>query len=237
MSPQAYARTAGVLYLIVIAGGLFAEVFVRQRMVVANDAAATANNILAHEQLFRLGFAAGLIPLFCLLPMALIFYELLKIVNSRVALLVVFFSLVGGAIEGAALVGHFAPLVLLKRGQELGVDVDLLQAQSYMAINLQAIGFAVALTFFGGTLVARGYLVFKSAFLPRTFGVLLALGGAAYVTNSFVVFLAPGLAGYAVAVLILPAIAELSLSLWLLVKGVDVQTWHSVRAASIASRG
>jgi hypothetical protein len=57
-SPRTYARIAGSLYLIVIVAGAFAEIFVRQRLVVAHDAAATANNILAHEQLFRWGFAA-----------------------------------------------------------------------------------------------------------------------------------------------------------------------------------
>ena len=64
-SPQAYARIGGVLYLIIIAAGLFAEAFVRSRLIVSADAAATATNILAHETLFRLGIAADLSTFLC----------------------------------------------------------------------------------------------------------------------------------------------------------------------------
>ena len=134
--------------------------------------------------------------------------------------------------QSAALLGHFAPLILLKRGAALGVSPELLQAQSYMAIQLQGIGYAIALVFFGGTMLTRGYLVFRSTFLPRTIGVLLVLAGAAYVVSSFTLFVAPAIAGYAMALLIFPAIGETSLSLWLLIKGVDEARWQEARAAA-----
>jgi len=176
-APRAYARTAGLLYLIVIVGGVFAELVVRQRLVVANDALATANNILANQQLFRRGFAADLMAGLCVMPLIMLLYELLKIVNPRLALLAVFFSLVGSAVQSAALLGHFAPLVLLTRGVDLGVNPELLRAQTYMALQLQGLGYAVALAFFGGTMIVRGYLVFRSRFLPRVLGVFLAIEG------------------------------------------------------------
>src|SRR6266496_6325894 len=112
-SARIHARVAGLLYLIVIIAGLFAEMFVRGRLVVAHDAAATAHNIVAHALQYRLGFAAELIALLCNVPPALIFYELFKVVNQCVALLVVFFSLVGTAIESVDLLNHLAPLTLL----------------------------------------------------------------------------------------------------------------------------
>jgi len=230
-SPQVYARIAGFLYLIVIVGGAFAELFVRQRLVVANDAAATANNILAHEQLFRLGFAAELIPLLCNVPLAVIFYELFKVVSRRVSLLVVFFSLVGTAIEGADLLNHFAPLILLKRGHDLGVDQQLLQAQAYMALNLQSIGFAIALTFFGCFCLSLGYLIFRSGFLPRVLGVLLAIEGVCYLTNSFADFLAPGIAARVFAFLLVSGLAEVALCLWLLLRGLNVAKWQEKASA------
>src|SRR2546425_7707467 len=115
-SPRTYARVAGLLYLIVIVAGIFAEIFVRGQLVVANDAAATAHNIVTHALRYRLGFAAELIALSCNVPLALIFYELFKVVNQRVTLLVVFFSLVGTAIEGVDLLNHLAPLTLLGGG-------------------------------------------------------------------------------------------------------------------------
>jgi hypothetical protein len=230
-SPQRYARIAGLLYLIVIAGGVFAELVVRQRLVVPNDAAATAHNILAHEQLFRWGFAAELIPGLCNMGLAVIFWELFKVVNRRAALLVVFCTLAGTAIESAALLHHFEPLILLQRGLALGVDPHLLQAQAYMALRMQSIGFAVALTYFGIYCLAIGYLIFRSGFLPRVIGVLLAFEGLCYLANSFVDFLAPGFAGPVFAVLMVSGLAEVVFCLWLLVKGVNVVKWRESASA------
>jgi hypothetical protein len=231
-SPQAYARMAGVLYLIVIVCGIFAELFVRQRLVVRNDAVTTANNILAHEQLFRWGFAADLTAGLCVMPLILLLYELFKVVNRRVALLAVFFSLVGTAVQSAALLGHFAPLILLKRGHDLGVNPELLQAQTYMALQLQAIGYAVALAFFGGTMLARGSLILRATFVPRIIGVLLAIEGVCYLANSFVDFVAPGIAATVFAVLMVSGLAEVVLCLWLLLRGVNVAKWQEQRAST-----
>jgi len=94
MSPLRLARTAGVFYVVTILGGLFAEIFVRGKMIVPNDAAATAQNILASETLFRLGFAADLVGGAAYVVVTLLLYELLKPVNRPVALLSVLFSLV-----------------------------------------------------------------------------------------------------------------------------------------------
>jgi hypothetical protein len=230
--PQRAARLAGFLYLINIVGGIVAELVVRERFVVANDAVATANNILAHERLFRWGFASDLIGLLCVVPLILLLYELLKVVNKPVALTALFFSLVGTAIQSTALLGHFAPLVLLKRGAAFGIDMDVLRAQAYMALQLQGIGYAVALVFFGGTMLFRGYLIVRSAILPRVIGLLLMIEGVAYWANSFVDFLAPGRASTALAILMATALAEVALCLWLLVMGVNVQQWRKYLASA-----
>jgi len=224
-SPQLYARIAGALYLIVIVGGTVAELVVRERLVVANDAVTTANNILANERLFRWGFSADLIALLCVVPLILLLYELLKVVNARVALMAVFFSLVGSAVQSAALLGHFAPLVLLKKGHDLGIDQEVLQAQTYMALQLQGIGYAMALAFFGGTMIARGYLILHATFIPRILGFFLVIEGLAYLANSFVDFLAPGLASTVLALLMATGLAEVALCLWLLIRGVNVAKW------------
>jgi hypothetical protein len=226
MSPRTCARIAGLLYLLVIVAGIFAEIVVRGGLVVPGDAAATARNILAREQLFRWGFAAELAAGLCVVPLMLILYELLKVVDRRIALLAVFFSLVGGSIEGAALLGHFAPLILLKQGAGLGVGPDLLQAQTAMTLELQRIGYALGLAFFGGTMLARGYLIMRSAFLPRIIGGLLAIQGVAYLVNSFVDFLAPDLAAAVLRVLMVTGLGEVLLCLWLLVMGVNEPRWR-----------
>ena len=233
-SPQIYARVAGLLYLIVIVAGVFAEIVVRGQLVVANDAAATAHNIMTHELQYRLGFAAELIALSCNLPLALIFYELFKVVNRRVTLLVVFFCLVGTAIESVALLNHLAPLTLLGDGRYLSViPAAQLQAQAYLSIKLYELGFAICLVFFGFYCLALGYLMFRSSFLPRVIGALLALQGVCYLVNSFTVFLAPQFAKLAFSVLAVSAVGEISVCLWLLVMGVNVAKWSE--KASLAS--
>ena len=234
ISPLRYARFAGFLYLIIIVGGAFAELAVRQRVFVRNDPVATAANILGNEQLYRWGFVAQLVPLLCNMLLAVIFYELLKIVNRRVAMAVVCFSLVGSAIEGAGLITHYAPLTLLLRGPGLGVDPHLLQAQAYMALSLQSIGFAVALTFFGGTCIARGWLIYRSGFIPRFIGVFLAMEGVAYLINSFGNFLAPAFAARFFEVLLIFGLAEVLLCVWLLVRGVNVAKWQERAIAAAA---
>jgi Domain of unknown function (DUF4386) len=236
-SPRFKARIAGLLYLIIIVGGIFAEMIVRGRLVVHGDAAATAHNILAHEMLYRLGFAAEIFYCSCNVPLTLIFYDLFKVVNRNVALLVVFFSLVGTAIESVSLLGHFAPLILLGGGHQLSaLTAEQLQAWAYVSLQLFEYGFAIALVFFGFFCLSFGYLIFRSTFFPRIIGVLLAIEGVCYLTNSFANFLAPGIAPYVFPYLLVSGVAEVSLCLWLLVRGVNVERWKMQASAAVGWR-
>jgi hypothetical protein len=228
--PQRAARLSGLLYLAIIVGGTIAELVVRQRFLVAGDAVATAKNILGNEQLYRWGFAADLVAGICVIPLIYLLYELLKDGNRHVARTAIFFSLVGTAVQSASLLGHFAPLILLTRGGTLGVPIDLLRAQAYMALQLQSTGYAIALVFFGGTMLCRGYLIVRSAILPRAIGVALMIEGVAYWANSFVDFVAPGFAQSALQILMVTGLAEVVLCLWLLVMGVNVGRWQALRA-------
>jgi hypothetical protein len=235
-SPRLQARIAGVLYLIVIVTGIFAEIFVREALTVSGDAAATAANILAHELRFRLGFVGELIACACNIPLAVIFYNLFRVVNRSLALAVVFFTLVGTAIESVVLLSHFLPLILLKGGSYLSVfKPEQLQAQAYASLALQSIGFAIALVFFGFYCLVMGYLIFRSTFLPRIIGVLLAIEGVGYLTNSFTLFLAPGLAARIFPYFAVTGLAEVAFCLWLLVMGVNVPRWQEqARSATFA---
>jgi len=231
-SPQIYARIAGFLYLIVIVGGIFAEVFVRGRLVVHGDPAATARNILTHELLYRMGFAAEIFYCACNVPLTLIFFHLFKAVNRNVTLLVVFFSLVGTAVESVSLLCHYAPLVLLEGGHQLNAFTpQQLQAWAYLCLQGFEYGFAIALVFFGFYCISIGYLIFRSTFLPRIIGILMVIEGLLYLANSFANFLAPGIAARVFPFLAASAIAEISLCLWLLVVGVNVKKWKEKVAA------
>jgi hypothetical protein len=220
------ARIAGFLYLIVIVAGAFAEIFVRGRLVVHGDAAATAHNILTHQLLYRSGFAAELFLCACNVPLIFIVYYLFKVVNKKVALMMAFFSLTGNAIESVSLLAHFAPLVLLGDGHYLkAFTAEQLQAAAYISLELFEYGFAICLAFFGLDIFSSAYLIIRSTFFPRIIGVLLAIEGVGYLINSFTLFLAPVLEARIFPYFMVTGIAEVAFCLWLLVMGVNEQRW------------
>jgi uncharacterized protein DUF4386 len=226
-SPRQLARMAGALYLVNIVGGAFAITIVPSMLVVDGDLAATAQNIQAHELLYRSGLAAHVLVTTTNVPLALIFYELFKVVNRRLALLDAFFILVATAIEAAGLLNQFTPLVLL--GNEpltSALPTAQLQALAYAPIALSGIEYSIHTMFFGFDILCFAYLVLRSSFLPRAIAVLLAIDGVAYLIYSFADLLAPGFAAQLVPWIQLPALfGEGSLCLWLLVVGLDVDRW------------
>jgi hypothetical protein len=229
LSPRAQARIAGALYLIVIAGGIFAEMGVRGRLIVHGDAAATAQNILAHQLLYRLGFAVEVFYLACNVPLTLIFYNLFRVVSRSLALLVVFFSLVGTAVEAASLLFHYAPLVLLGGGSAMsGVPATELQALSYASLRMFDIGFGITLVFFAGYCLALGIMIVRSGLIPKLIGALLVIEGGAYFLNSFTTFLAPQWAGRVFTFLEVTGLAEVFLCLSLLFLGVNEARWRAL---------
>lgn len=221
------ARVAGGFYLITIIMGVFAELFVRGALVVRDDAVATATNILAHEPLYRLGLAADLIMLVCYIAVTLLFYDLFKPVSRRISLLAAFFSLVGIAVLAVNSLNHLAPLIFLGGGQYLSAfETNQLQALALASLRMHARGYLISGVFFGIYMLLLGYLIFRSGFLPRILGVLMAAGGLCFQANSFVVFLSPVLAARLPDIGMLGGIAELALSLWLMAVGVNTPKWE-----------
>ena len=225
ISPQAWARAGGMLYLFVIAAGVAGELLIRDRLVVAGDANATLANIRSFEFLWRLGIAGNLLHLACSVALAVVLYVLLRPVQRDLALMAVLFNLVAIAVEAVSKVFLMPSLFVLGKATYLqSFSPEQLNALAYLSNRSHTVGFNVSLIFFGCECLVIGYLVFKSRFLPRTLGVLMGIAGAAYLANSFALLLAPALASI---VLLVPAfVAELSLALWLFVKGVDLREWH-----------
>jgi len=166
-SPRSKARIAGVFYLLTfLTGGV--AVFVSGTLVVSGDAAATATNILAHETLFRLGFAAYLLVVASYIAVTALFYELFKPVNRSLYLLAAFFSLVGCAIQASACLLYLASLVVMGGAEYLSVfKLEQLQALGLMFLKLHAQAFNFGLVFFGFYCLLIAYLIFRSTFLPR----------------------------------------------------------------------
>ncbi len=224
LSPQAYARIGGTLYLIIIAAGLFGELFVRGQLVVPGDATATLDNIKSSELLWRLGIAANLFHLACSVALALILYVLLRPVSRELALLAVLFNLVAITLEAVSKLFLLPALFVSGSATYLQAFApEQLHALAYLSNRSHTYGFNISLIFFGFECVLLGYLIFKSQYLPKVLGVLMTIAGVSYLVNSFALLLAPKVVN--IAVLVPAFIAELSLALWLTVKGVDVQKW------------
>ncbi len=225
-SPQVYARIGGVLYLMIIVIGFSSEFFVRDKLVVSGDVTATANNIMASESLWRLTIAAELILLVCAVALTLILYVLLRPVNKNLALLAVFFNIVEFPIEAVSKLCLFAALFLSGNADYLkAFEPHQLHALVKIALKLHDYAFGIDLVFFGCACLVYGYLLFRSGYFPRPLGVLMAMAGVSYLANSFTLIVAPAYAGKIFLVLGLALIGELSLCLWLMVKGVNVQKW------------
>jgi len=233
-SPRLKARIAGVFYLICGTAYSYADGSVRGKLVVYDNAASTAHNILAHEALFRLGFAADLIAVVCYIVVTLLLFDIFRPVNRSLSLLAAFFSLAGCIVQAVSSLLHLAPLVVLGGEQYLSAfNTEQLQALALMILKLRAQAASIYMVCFGWYCLLIGYLIFKSRFLPRILGVFMVIAGLAYQ-----IFLSPPLANHLFPYVVAPAgaLGELSLILWLLVIGVNTQRWkEQARAAGVGA--
>ncbi len=228
-SPQFYARLAGVLYLAIIVLGVFGEAFVRGSIVVSGDAGATAKAIAAADALWRAGIAGDLMMHVLDLPVLIVLYVLLRPVDHGLALLATGLNLIQTAVLVANKSNLMLPILLHdSAAASAAFSSQQVDALSYVAIQAHGHGFGVGLVFFGFACLCRGYLIYKSGFLPKILGVLMYLAGASYLVNSFALLLAPDLASALFPAILLPAfVGELSFALWLIFRGVDTTKWKA----------
>jgi len=229
LSPRTTARIGGALYLFIIVAALFGEAYVRGTLIVSGDAAATARRILGSETLFRLGLAGEMLTCVFDVALALIFYVLLKPVSRNLALLAALLRLTYVGIYGVAKLFEIAALAAL-HGPDSLKDVDPAQWDdlAFLLLRVHGLGYGASLLFFGCSCVLMGYLMFRSQYLPRTFGVLLVIAGASYALYSLAQMLAPQFADQTLFPwMLLPGLpAEWGLCLWLLIKGIDLPKWN-----------
>lgn len=220
-SPQKTARIAACVFLGIFFLGMSTELFIRPGMIVPGDAAATVQNIAASKSLFRLSLVSDLIRQALLMLLPLVLYKLLKPVNKTIAALMVIFALVGVSISMLNEINHFAVLLLSSRADYLtAFKADLLNALVMFFLDLRKYGTYIPqlLSFW---VLFLGYLVFKSGFLPRIFGILLMLGGLCYTVSAVLFFLFPNLDTMVLG--LFAFIGEALFYLWLLIKGVKDQ--------------
>ena len=222
------ARLAGFLYLLVVPLGIFGSLYVPSRLIVSGDAAATANNLMASESLFRLGIVSDMLAPLVLIFVVLLLYKILKPVNKTMAWLMVIFLLLGASIATLNKLNQFAALQLLSGADYLKVfTTEQLQALALLFLRFHSRGGTIAAVFWGLWLFPMGYLVFKSGFFPKILGVLLMIACFGYLISSFATFL-----GYTVSIGLFAALGEVLFILWLLIKGVNVEKWEKHAAES-----
>jgi hypothetical protein len=214
---------AGLCYLAVIAGGVFAEGVVRRSLVILGDPTATTRAILENETLWRLGLAVHLLYLIPALTMKVLVSGLFRSTEPTLARLALVFGVAAVTVEAVSLVYLYVPLALSENGEAVAVLEDA-PALIYLATRLFATGFGFSLLLFAGFCVFIGLLILRSRLLPRVIGAMMVMAGLCYVVNTLALIVWPSFFELINPTILLPIfLAELSLALWLLLKGVMVE--------------
>jgi len=167
-SPLLLARILGILGLVGILTGAFDIGYVQSTLIVAGNPSATLHNMLAHETLFRLGFASHLFELVLNIPGEIIAFYLFRRVKVIVAAVAPCCGVVGIAIEAVDLLSTYVALKLAIEGSALGAfSPEQLHALSYISAQLQQAGLLLSWVFYGIDELATGFLLFRSGFLPK----------------------------------------------------------------------
>jgi len=228
-------RFAGLLYVLVSIVGFFAMGYVHNKLIVHGNAAATANNILASETLFRLGIAGALIGQAGFILVALALYDLLKGVNQRHASLMVLLIVVSVPIAFLNELNSIAALVLMRGSDFLSIlEKPQRDALAMLFLKLHGQGFVVSELFWGLWLFPLGLLVYRSRFLPRFLGVWLVFAGFAWVILSLMGILLPQYQDKVNTFLQPAIVGEIAFMLWLLIRGAKPQALATASSSAAA---
>jgi hypothetical protein len=218
------ARIAGAWYVLMGLTAPFTLVYLPSKLIVPENATATASNVLASETLFRLGIVAALVSLVAFVFLVMALDRLLGAVNRAHASLMVALVLISVAIGFVNEVNNIAALMLFRGTKFLSAfDKPQLDALGMLFLRLRGQGLVVNELFWGLWLFPFGLLVMRSGFIPRILGILLIINGFAYVVASLTSLLAPAYANLVERFALIPETGELWIMLWLLIKGVRAQ--------------
>jgi hypothetical protein len=221
---------------VIIASAGFGEGVVRASVLVSGDAAATAQNVRESLQLVRLGFAADLVAFLCDTAVAVLLYVLLRPVSRTLSLLAMCFRLLAHpAIASVNLLNHFGVVLLLGGADYMAAfEPAQLEAFALYSLELHRYGYLIGGAFFGVHCALLGYLLYRSERFPAVLGVLLAVASVGYLFESFAYFVVPQAQEVATSVVVVTAsIAELSLCLWLLIRGVRETTTNGPEGSAL----
>lgn len=232
MSPKRIARVTGVFYLITIVAAIVGQGLIAERLVNSTNASVTAANIVAHSDMYRFGFTAYMIEMTAQIVMTMLFYELLKPVSRIGALLAAVIGVVGCGIKALSRVFFVAPALVLGGSHYLNTfSAEQLKSLALLFYNVNEMGAAIAVVFFGFSTLITGWLMIRATYIPKVLGWFALVGGIGWLT-----FLWPPLGYrlnlYVAAVGLLGSIATI---VWLIVYGVTEERWNEQARSSVVA--
>jgi Domain of unknown function (DUF4386) len=218
------ARIAGVVYLSMVLTGPFSLIYVPSKLIVRGNATATADNVLAHETMFRLSTLAELVGQVIFICLGFALYRLLRDVNKTWSWLMVGFVLVSAAVGFSNSLNNIAALILFRGGEFLTVfDKPQRDALAMLFLRLHSHGHFINEIFWGLWLFPFGLLVFRSGFLPRILGIWLIIACFAWIALSITALFFPIHYEAAFRWLQPAFLAELAMMLYFLIRGANVK--------------
>ena len=226
-STKKNARIAGLMFLLMVVSGLFAELFFRQKLFTA-DAAETTNRILENTLLFRAGILSDIVMSLSYLLTALVLYQLLRTVDENKARLMVLFAAAGCVILLVNVMNEYMPLIYANTtaGALTAPQLSELSRLSFSAYNN---GYMIGQVFFALWVLPLGQLVCRSKFIPKVFGYLFLVEAVCGLLSVVAHFL---LGSETIStILLLPGtVAEFAFLLWLLIRGIDEKKLNTAKA-------
>lgn len=214
-------RLTGLLYLLVIIFAGFSQGYVREMLVLPDDAIATANNILNHQVLFRLGLSLDLVAFILDAIISVLLYQMMKPFGKTLAIASSALRLIAHpAIGSLNLLNHFMALHVLSGTTISLIDTEQLQEVSLLFMDAHRNGYLIAGGFFGVHCILLGSSIYRSSTIPKVFGVLVFVSGLGYLIETYGNFMIPGHEGYTALIVGVSAVlGEVSLAFYLLFKG------------------
>ena len=223
-STKKIARVAGLLYLIIAITGAFGIMYVPSQLFVSDDVNATAKNILSNEFLFRMGIYSSLVCQTVFVFLALALYNLFHKVNIHLTRTLVALVIVGVPIAFLIIFNQYYALTILKENFMTNFQPIQQSALAMASLKMYGSGNVIIGIFWGLWLIPFGQLAYKSNFMPKIFGILLIIGGFAYVIDASAFILFPKAHEITMILVgITSSVAELAMVLWLLIRGVREQ--------------
>jgi hypothetical protein len=225
--PKLQAHLAGFLYFLTIVTGIFAAFYVRGTLMVSGEPAATAQNIVNNEGLYRLGLASDLVMAAAYVGVTVLLFHLLRPVGAVLSGLAAVFSIIGIAVIAANSINHAAALTFLSHNNLVtGLDENGLRLIAHNFLRLHGQGYNIASVFFGFYCGLVGLLIIRSQFLPRLVGCLMLIAGLCFVVDAFMIIVAPTAAIYLdTYTSIASIVGEGALTVWLSIFGVNEELW------------